>query len=438
MLRNLKSWLFNNQTLGQTIAKNTFWLFTGQLVSRLFRAAIVIYAARVLGAASWGAFSYALGIAAFLTIFSDIGINALITKEASRNPELKNQYLSTAFFTKLGLLAVFVIGTIAFFPHLTKIEEAAMIMPILIFVFAFDTLRDLGSALSRALEKMEIEAGVQIFTNLTIVILGFLLLTANPISRSLAFAYAIGSGIGLLAILYVLRDHFKNIFNNFSAALIKPIIGTAWPFALLGIMGAILLNTDIIMLGWLRTPEEVGYYSAAQKTIYLLYILPALLASGIFPAMARLAKNEPEKAKTLLEKSLALVFIAAVPIALIGFFFGAPIINLLFGAEYSPAISTFKILMATILIVYPSTILGNAIFAYDHQKSFVWIVGLTFVTNVVLNFIFIPSFGIEGAAIGTILTQLITNSLIWRKMKRISNFDIWPQLKAWLLSLRTK
>src|SRR3972149_7577669 len=151
---NILNFLFKNGSAGQTIAKNTFWLFFGQIMSRLLRAAIVIYAARVLGAASWGAFSYALGIAAFLTIFSDIGINALITKEASRNPELKDKYIATAFWTKLVLTAFFIIATFLVFPYLTNIPEAAAIMPILIFVFAFDTLRDLGSALTRALEKM--------------------------------------------------------------------------------------------------------------------------------------------------------------------------------------------------------------------------------------------------------------------------------------------
>ena len=91
MFLKIKNWLFSNQTISQTIAKNTFWLFSGQMIGRLLRAAIVIYAARVLGAASWGAFSYALGIAAFLTIFSDIGINALITKQTARDPSLKDQ-----------------------------------------------------------------------------------------------------------------------------------------------------------------------------------------------------------------------------------------------------------------------------------------------------------------------------------------------------------
>ena len=174
MFAKIKDWLFNNKTLSQTVAKNAFWLFASKAVSGLLRAGLVIYAARILGAASWGAFSYALGIATFLTVFSDIGINGLITKEASRNPELKERYLSTAFFIKISAVFVFILAAIAFFPQLTNIQEAAKIMPILIFVFAFDTLRDLGSALSRALEKMQIESLINIFTNAAILILGFI------------------------------------------------------------------------------------------------------------------------------------------------------------------------------------------------------------------------------------------------------------------------
>lgn len=428
----LPDWFLKNNTVGQTIAKNTFWLFSGQLISRLFRAAIVIYAARVLGAASWGAFSYALGIAAFLTIFSDIGINALITKETARNPELKNQYLSTAFFTKLGLLSIFVTGVIIFFPFLTNIREASAIMPILIFVFAFDTLRDLGSALSRALEKMEIEAGINIFTNFAIAALGFLFLMLYPGSQSLAFAYALGSGLGLAAIFYTLRSHFKDLFKNFNKQLIKPLLATAWPFGLLGIMGAIMLNTDIIILGWLRPAAEVGYYSAAQKPIQLLYVLPALLATSIFPVMARFAKNEPEKAKNILEKYVSLTMLAAIPIAILGIIFAQPIMLLLFGPEYAPGIMAFKILMATILIVYPSTLLGNAIFAYDHQKSFIVFVAAAALSNAFFDLLLIPPFGIEGAAVATLIVQIITNGLIWLKMKKINNLSVWPTVVSYI------
>ncbi|OGY64238.1 MAG: hypothetical protein A3I24_02630 [Candidatus Harrisonbacteria bacterium RIFCSPLOWO2_02_FULL_41_13b] len=425
----LKDWLFQNRGDHQTIAKNTIWLLIGQISSRLLRSAIVIYAARILGAESWGAFSYALGIATFLTTFSDIGINALITKEASRQPELKNKYLATAFFTKTGILIILISSVFLFFPYLTKIPEAAAIMPILVFVFAFDSLRDLGSALSRALEKMQIEALINIFTNLAIVILGFILLFNYQTAYSLALAYAIGSGIGLIAIIITLREHFKNIFTNFQKSMIKTILVTAWPFGLMSLMGVIMLNTDIIMLGWMRSPAEIGYYSVSQKIIQLLYVLPALFASSIFPALSRYVKTDPEKAKKLLEKSVALAILIALPITALGLILDQPIIQLLFGPEYLPSITSFKILIITLLIVYPSTLVGNAIFAYDKQRNFIFFVGIAFIGNIAFNWLFIPRFGIEGAAAATVLTQLITNGLIWKKMKSVNQFKIWPQIQ---------
>lgn len=436
MFKRIAAWLFFNRTPTQTIAKNALWLLAGQLVGRLLRAAIVIYAARLLGAASWGAFSYALSIAAFLTIFSDIGINALLTKEASRDPERRNQYAATALFTKIILLLPLAAGAVLLMPYLTNIKEAATLLPFAVLVFAFDTLRDLGAALSRALQKMQIEAGIGIFTNFAIVLLGFLFLTVRATSSSLAAAYALGSGLGFLLTGYILRDHFRNLRANFRPALIAPILKTAWPFGLLGLMGIINLNTDILMLGWMRSPEEVGYYAAAQKIILLLYILPTLLASSVFPQLARLAHTEPSAAKTLLEKSLALVIGAAIPIAALGIFFGGLIVPFLFGSEYLPAVTTFKILIATVLIVFPSSVLGNAIFAFDAQKSFALFVAVSALGNVFFNALFIPRWGIEGAAASTILTQLITNALIWRKMKSLSKFNVLSRLSNYFFPSR--
>ena len=88
--------------------------------------------------------------------------------------------------------------------------------------------------------------------------------------------------------------------------------------------------------------------------------------------------------------------------------------------------------MATILIVYPSTLIGNAIFAYDQQKSFILFVLIAAFGNVIFNLLLIPKMGVEGAALSTVITQLITNALIWRKMKKINNFTVWPAIKRLL------
>jgi O-antigen/teichoic acid export membrane protein len=418
MLQKLKQFLFINTTTPQTIAKNTFWLFAGQVLSRLLRAAIVIYAARILGAESWGAFSYALGIAAFLTIFSDIGINALITKEASRHPELESRYLSTAFFIKLTLLLICAGAILIVIPFITDIPETRALMPILILVFIFDTLRDLGSALSRALEKMEIEAGGSIFANFAITAVGFAALYLYGTSSALAWSYAIGSGLGLVAVAFVLRKHFSHILSHFSRELVRPILETAWPFGLLGIMGAIMINTDIVMIGWLRTAEEVGYYSAAQKLILLAYVLPALLASSTFPVLSRLAASAPEEAKKLLKKSLKLILGTAILTVIFGLILGPWAYEFLFGAEYLPGLNVFKILLFSIILVYPGTLLGNALFAYDDSKYFLKFVITSTLGNALFNLLLIPSYGIEGAAASTIATQLITNSLLYFRVKK--------------------
>ncbi|MEK7520805.1 MAG: flippase, partial [Patescibacteria group bacterium] len=328
MTEKIKSFLFENKTLRQTVVKNVFWLFSGQMIGRLLRAAVVVYAARILGAEGWGAFSYALSLAAFLSIFSDIGINALITKEAVKKPELKNRYLATAFFIKLGLLAIIVATAALFADRLAAVKEAAALMPLIILVFAFDSLRDLGAAVARANEKMELEAGIGIFTNAAIVACGFAFLFFDQTAFALAAAYAVGSGAGLAAAAYLLRENFQNLRRNFDRSLVKPIMLSAWPFGLMGVMGALMINTDILMLGWLRSAAEVGYYSAAQKPVQLLYVLPTLLATSVFPALSRFAKDGNKKAaeKTLGE-TLGVVLLLAVPLAAGGVLFGNEIIN---------------------------------------------------------------------------------------------------------------
>ena len=429
MRRKIFDFLFKNKTLRQTVAKNTFWISFGEIVGRLVRAAIVIYAARILGAAGWGAFSYVISLAGLFTIFSDIGISAILTREAVKNEALRPKYFSTTFFIKLILLVIS-LGLIIFVaPYFTKIEEAKRLLPIIAFVIFFDSLRGFGGSFNNALEKMEINAGITIFTNLAVASLGIAFLLISPTSYSLAIAYVIGSGAGFLSIFIVLRKYFKNLLSNFSRELVAPIIKSAWPFALLGLLGGIMINTDTIMLGWFRSAAEVGFYSAAQRPIQFFYIFPAILATSIFPNLARWAKLDDKKLRLLLERSSVLILSLALPLSLGGIILGPEIVNLLYGAPYYASILAFQILMLTLLTNFPSTIIGNAIFAYDQQKQFIGFVALGTLGNVFFNILLIPRFGIYGAAAATILAQLLAVGFIWSKMKKINYFEVLPHLK---------
>ena len=425
MLNKIKSLLFENQSLRQSIAKNTFWLFSGQIFGRLTRVIIVVYAARLLGPASWGAFSYAMSLAAFMTIFADIGISAIVTKESAKNPHLSNHYFSTAFFLKLILLvfgsAVLIFGT----PYITKIEEAKKLLPLIALILIFDSLRNFGFAISRAKEKMQLEGMNEIITNAAITIIGFWMLKQYQTSESLMLSYIFATGIGFIIIAWQLKSYFLNLISSFDFSLIKPILTMAWPFALASSLGAIMINTDMIMLGWFGSAEEVGWYSAAQRPVQLLYIFPTLFAVSLFPTLAKLANQNKEKFRSVLETSIRIAILTAILITAIGFIFGNQIINLLFGEAYQNAVPAFKILIFTILIIYPSVIITNAIFASDGQKNFVTFSILGAIGNVLFNFLLIPPLGIAGCAISTLLAQLAANGFIWRKMKQINYFSFF-------------
>lgn len=427
MLGKIKSFLFVNQSAKQTVLKNAVWLLGGEATSRLIRAVIVIVSARVLGAAEYGAFAYAMAIAGFLTIFADIGLSSVLTREAVKSPELRKKYFATAFAVKIGL--VFINVALVFFvaPLLTKIEAARALLPLIAFIIIFDTLREFGFGLNRALEKMEREALVKVITNLAIVGFGFFLLFKLKSAFGLAIAYLVGSGIGFLLTVWILRAYLKDL-KAVDKKLILPILSVAWPIGLLAVLGAIMINTDMVMLGFWLSAQEVGYYASAQKIIQLLYIFPTLLASAAFPIFTRLAQFNPDRFRQVLEKVVSGAIAAATPIAIGGVLLSSQIINLLYGAEYLPAANAFAILSTTILIVYPSVIITNGLFAFNEQKQFAAFVAIGAFSNAFFNYLLIPRYGIEGAAFATIGSQLLSNFFVWAKMRRLNGFKILPRL----------
>ena len=422
MLIQIKKFLFENQSLRQTVLKNAFWLNFGEITSRLIRAIVIIYAARIIGAADYGVFSYALNLAGLFTIFSDIGVSSILTREAAKNSESRTQYLSTAFFIKICLLILSIALVIFVAPFFTGIKEAIPLLSVIAFLLAFDSLRDFGFAFVRALEKMQVEAAIKIFTNVAIVALGFLALSISATGRSFTIGYTLGSGLGLAAIIWALKSQFRKIFTHFKKELISPIISSAWPFALFGLLGGIMINTDMIMLGWFRSAGDWGFSAAAYKPVQLFWIFPALLASSFFPILSRLANKDNDKFRFVFEKALTAVFLIGLPLLAGGLILGQNFIKIIYGAEYLPAIPVFRILLFTVLLIFPGALFGNAIFCYDKQKSLIGYFLLGALGNILFNFLLIPLWGINGAALSTIGTQIISNGFSWRKMKQINNF----------------
>ena len=429
MLRKVGNFLFVNNSVRQTFVKNTFWLFVGEIVNRLFKFILVLYAARILGVAGWGTFSYVFGVVSLFLVLSDLGLNVLVTREVAKKNEQEFQYLSTAFFIRLVLLIVSTCLILIIVPYISNIPEIRNILLIVALLLAFDSIRELLISLLRAMEQMEKEAFIKIIAGLLTGIFGLVVLFWIPSVENLVYAHLAGSAIGLALTVYILKKYLKNILRNFSKNLVRPILETTWPLFIFGVIGVVMINTDIVMLGWWKTPVDIGWYSAAQRLIQFLLIIPSLIATAMFPIFSKLFSKDMAQLRNAFEKTLVFMFLLGLPMAVGGMLLGKEIMLVVFGASYANSTLVFQIFLGMILIMFPMLIINNYIFVQNQQQKFVRpMIGGVFL-NIVLNFFLIQKFGIYGAATATVLSNFILAVFMWQKAKKISYFEIFPHIK---------
>ena len=429
MWKKINSLFPRGAGLRETALRNVFWLTTGAFVSKVIRAVLIIYAARVLGTEGYGIFSYALSLAAFFTIFSDIGLSPLFTREAVKKPEALKAYFSTTFTLKLIVLSITTLATVTIAPLFTRIPEARALIPLIALLLVFDSLRDFGFSVTHAQNRMDLEALFSVATNVAITGLSLAVLFFKPTPAALAMSYTMGSGIGFLLVFFFIIRQFRNLISHFDRTLVRPILKSAWPFAVMGLFGGFMINIDILFIGWFRSAHELGLYGAAQRPIQLFYLLQALLSAGLFPIISRLVQEKDGwRIRLVTEKSLAAAFLMALPLAAGGIIVARPLLELLFGSVYAEATPAFQLLLSTVLLVFPGALIANTIFAHDAQKAFIASTALGAGANVLFDYLLIPPYGITGSAVATVIALLLTVGTNWIKLRRIVPLAPWPHL----------
>ena len=404
---NWSSFLFKNQSLRQTILKNTFWLTVANVASRAIRALLVIYAARTLGVAGFGVFSYALGFAAFIIGLSEIGITGILNRDIARQTGQEEKIISTSFFIKMTLSAITYAAILFAAFYFVAIPAAVSVIPIIGIALLLDGLREFCFGIVRAFQKMETEAFVTIVSQIASVALGLMIIIIWPTPLALAVAYAIGSFLAAIFILYRLKNYFQNLKANFDRSLVKKILRDSWPFGFISLGNTLLLYTDTIFLGWMKTTVDVGLYSAAAKPIQIIGLIPNLFIIALFPTIARQIAVSGS-AKSVIEKGFALMMLFAIPIAIGGFLLPEIAILPIFGQGYASAMPIFQLLIIMSIYNFPGAIFGYTLLAHNKQsKAIKYLLGSALL-NMILNYFFIQQFGVIGAALATVISQAVS------------------------------
>jgi len=427
-----RSFLLENSGVKQTIAKNTFWLSFSMVLSKIIRYFLIIYVARILGATEYGVFSFAMSFVALFSIFADLGITSLISREVAKE-EKSGIHISAAFTLKLLLtIATLVLIVIASFliPQVAKTRITILILAGYILI---NGLAVFFYNCFYGKQEMQYQSVTEIISVSLTTILGIYLVSLVSRAYILAIAYLVGAIVAFLIIFFIFKKRFRSIFKfDFNKTEWKRIINWSWPLALGGLFAAIYTNTDSLMMGFWHIFNQIGYYNVAQKIVGMAIVPAGLIAASFFPALTKAHSNqEIKKMQKLFNYQNIILAMIAIPIIIGGYIVANGLIIHLYGIEYQPAIKAFRILILMGGISYLVAPLGSALFIYNQQKRTFWVTVWAALLNVVLNTFLIPYFGLYGAAWASVATFALSFILLSYYTQKLTSLKFlnWRLIK---------
>lgn len=189
-----------------------------------------------------------------------------------------------------------------------------------------------------------------------------------------------------------IKRHLPNILRLFSLLLALNILN----------------HLDITMLGFLKGPYEVGLYSTALKIINIITFAVTSISLVTMPKLSLLfSKRKYNEINQLLDKIISFTILFGLP-SLVGInLIARDLIQIVAGSDYLGAVNAVHLLSISMFVMFISAIYGNMILIPSlKEKRFIVATIIAMILNVVTNFIFIPKYGIEAAALTTLLSHV--------------------------------
>jgi len=260
-------------------------------------------------------------------------------------------------------------------------------------------------------------------TILEVGLISFFVLSGYGL-RGAVVSLLITRTITLLVGLIFVFSHAGFSRPNFS--MIRPYLSYGLPLVPTVIFGFIVSSSDRYVIGFFLGAEKVGVYSAAYGigsvilmfSAYIMYILRPTVYNSF-------DKKKDDEVKTYLSYSLKYLLLFSIP-SVFGLFILAK--SLLTNLTTTEFISEGELIIpiVAISIVYhgAATVFGTVILLYKRSKLFVGVFGLAAVLNLGLNIIFVPQWGVIGAAITTLIAYYLLAIIVWYLSYKQMKFKI--------------
>ena len=340
-------------------------------------------------------------------------LNARKSIESIRS--IYSQMLKIIFTLSLIILGFFMIFfNESIINDIFKNRESYSLILKTILALVFFAVTMLNIDTIRALKKTILsETYRSIFRYLPVFIFAIILLNTNN-EELLVEVYLLG--FLLLSLFSSIRVYilFKKIDkpNDKSESFtITEIFKTSSPMALSAIAYFIMQSIDIIILSIYEGFDQIAYYSVSVKLAMLTTLALMSVNIVIAPRIAEIYENQKmQKLQMLIKHSTRIIFLISICVLSVLFFFSEEILGL-FGQGYVIANNALLFLLAAQFfnaVSGPGAIYLNMT---GRQKTLNKILVSALIINISLNFYLIPTQGINGAAIATLASLIIWNTI---------------------------
>ena len=384
-----------------------------------------------LSISDYGTFYSAFAIICLIMAFTDLGIvqsGTVLISENAANPDKK--LLSCSFscifwlkflFALAAFLLLLLFHTILVEKYLEGTGHLAFLC--LSLFLLFQVSETAFTALWNGLKKFFITNAIGTVRSIFLCLSVYLLVKRFALTGAAA-AYLMTSIVFLLVSFFLLYTHQKLELNlKIPSSIWKRLLSLTGFIAFSTLMLNVIFHMDTIMLTCLKGTESSGIYNIALPIAQLVFS-PLVFATVFLPIAVSMVREQRYKELKKVTYISIFLTVLILPAVTGGMYLLAPFfIRILFNAAFIPqAAPVLPILAGGFLFYALGNMIAQIIIAFNSMKEIILATTVTFFSNLVLNFLFIRHWDIQGAAWATCLSygifSLLTIFFFFRNLKQ--------------------
>lgn len=411
-------------SIGRKIFYNTLAQSLGKIFAVFLGLINLALLSRYLGEQGFGEYATVLAFLGFFVVMADFGLYLYVVREISKPETDHGKIISNALGLRLTTaLASLVLGSLValLFPY-DPVVKKTMFLGIAAFLFV-----SLNQVLVGIFQKNLVQHLVVLSETLGRAL--NLVLIYTFIKESLSLPYFVGALIAANGAIFLLTLVFAKRYERFGLEFDwkfwKEIVKTSWPLVFAVILNLLYFKTDTVILSVFHSPTAVGVYSLPYKLLEGLLAFPAMFVGLIMPLLSASAFRDWSRFQNILQQTFDAILLMTIPIVATVLSFPGEIIDLLKGKNaYLDSAGVLQILIFAAAVIFFGTLFGYAVVAVDKQKAMIkgYLAGA--IVGLMLYFILIPTFSYWGAAVGTVVTEIMVACYAYILVRRTSGQSI--------------